>query len=137
MSSKAIDQILEQRKAEQSSPSPAESKFYSVISAEGITENFLELRFRDGLCTCFAYSDLTWFNFDPESGILDAEFAGFLISIKGRGLGDKLFHNLKAKRVAWVREAETEFQDNAQIELFISEITITPPDGFSGEEEDS
>ncbi len=134
-SQKTIDAILKERKGNESVGSDLADKFYSVISGEGIHENFLEIRFRDGLRTCFAYGDLTWFNYDPDSGILDAEFGGFLVSLKGRGLGDKLFHHLKSKRIAWVKEADSDFQDSDAIETWISEITITPPDGFGSEEE--
>lgn len=133
MSQGAIDKILESRK---SGGTEREGKFYSALSGEASQENYLEIRFRDGLKTCFSYSDLVWFNFDPESGILDLEFGGFLVSVKGRGLGDKLFHQIKSKRVAWIKEAESDFQDNDKIETYIEEITITPPEGFGDDEEE-
>ena len=69
--------------------------------------------------------------------MLDLEFGGFLVSVKGRGLGDKLFQQIKAKRVAWIKEAESDFQDNEANEVYIEEVTITPPEGFGEDEEES
>lgn len=130
-----IDNILEQRKARQTDTGSADDKAYSVVSAEGLHENFLELQFRDGLKTCFAYNDLVFINYDPDENILDAEFGGFMVTLKGRGLGGKLFHHLKSKRVAWVKEADSEFEDNDSRETYISEIAITTPEGFSSDEQ--
>lgn len=129
-----IDEIL---KARQAAEKPAEltpdgDKFFSILIGEGMQENFLELQFRNGLQTCFSYTDLLWFNHDPESGSLDLEFGGFLITIKGRGLRP-LFQGIKNKRVAWVREAESELQDHKDNETYVEEITITPPKGFTEE----
>ncbi|MDF1816539.1 MAG: hypothetical protein P1V20_30335 [Verrucomicrobiales bacterium] len=130
-----IDNILEQRKARQTETGVAEDKAYSVVSAEGRHEHFLELQFRDGIKTCFAYNDLVFINFDPDEDLLDAEFGGFMVTLKGRGLGGKLFHHLKSKRVAWVKEADSEFEDNEAADIYISEIAITPPEGFGSEAE--
>lgn len=129
-----IDEIL---KARQAAEKPAEvtpdgDKFFSILIGEGMQENFLELQFRNGLQTCFSYTDLLWFNHDPESGSLDLEFGGFLITIKGRGLRP-LFQGIKNKRVAWVREAASELQDHKDNETYVEEITITPPKGFTEE----
>ncbi|MEM9481780.1 MAG: hypothetical protein AAGA58_19190 [Verrucomicrobiota bacterium] len=133
----AIDKILEERRNKSSDESVAEAgKFYSMISVEGGDENFLELRFREGLKTCFAYKDLTFFNFDPEENCIDLEFASFLVTLRGRGLGEKLFHGFKSKQVSWVKEADTDFEDDDSFETYISEITITPPEGTGEEEED-
>ena len=131
-----IDEILNQRRAKEAAAdeSTENDKFFSVLRAEGLQEHFLELQFRNGLQTCFNYSDLLWFSNDPESGCLDLEFGGFLITIKGRGMG-KLFQGIKSKRVAWVKEADSSLQDHKDNECFIEEIGITPPDGFEGEEE--
>jgi len=139
MSKDTIDTILQQRKAQETGSSTTEveeNKFYSAILGEGMTENFLEIRFRDGLCTCFSYTDLVWFNFDPEGGFLDLEFGGFLVTIKGRGLGDRFFYQLKGKRVSWVKEADSDFQDHDGNDIYVSEITITPPEGFPDDEEE-
>lgn len=130
-----IDEIL---KARQAADKPAESspdgdKFFSVLLGEGAQENFLELRFRNGLQTCFSYTDLLWFNHDPEAGCIDLEFGGFLVTVKGRGLRT-LFNGIKGKRVAWVMEADTALQDHKENESFISDISITPPKGFTEEE---
>lgn len=132
-----IEEILAERQGKNAEPAEDTGKFYSVLSAEGLQENFLELRFHDGLKTCFAYADLSWFNYDPEAGTLDLEFGGFLVMISGRGLGERFFHSLKAKRVAWVKEADSDFQDNDANELYIKEILVIPPEGFTGEEEEA
>lgn len=95
-------------------------------------ENFLELQFRNGLQTCFSYTDLLWFNHDPESGCIDLEFGGFLITIKGRGLRT-IFNGVKGKRVAWVKEADSNLQDHKDNDCFVEEISITPPKGFTEE----
>lgn len=130
-----IDEIIKKR---QSAEKPAEvmsdgDKFFSTLVGEGMQEHFLELQFKNGLQTCFSYTDLLWFNHDPESGCIDAEIGGFLITIKGRGLRP-LFNGIKAKRVAWVKEADSELQDHKDNESFVEEISITPPKGFSVEE---
>lgn len=133
--SKTIEEIIETRNARAPKNASPEEKSYSVISGEGIHENFLELKFRDGLKTCFAYNDLVFMNFDPDESVLDIEFGGFMVSVKGTGLGEKLFHHLKSKRVAWIREASSEFEENDTQEVYISEIAITPPEGFSEDAE--
>ena len=129
-----IDDILEKRRSKEAvKEAPEEGdKFYSILVGEGSQENFLELRFSNGLCTCFSYTDLMWFNHDPESGCLDLAFGGFLITIKGRGLMP-LFHGIKQKRVGWVREADAELQDHQGNSCFIEEIGVTPPKDFEEE----
>ena len=128
-----IDEILKQRQQPAAEPETKGDKFYSVLLADGLQENFLELQFRNGLQTCFSYSDLLWFSHDPEAGCIDLEFGGFLITIKGRGLRT-LFAGVKNKRVAWVKEADSELQDHEENESFVEGITITPPSDFSGGE---
>jgi hypothetical protein len=129
----SIDKVLASRAQSSSSaqaapaPQPEGNEFFGVLVGEGEREHFLELRFAIGLKTCFPYDDLQWFNYDPEDGSLILEFGGFLISVKGRGLGERLFHGIRRKRVAWVKEADTEMQDHKGNETFIQEITITPP----------
>ncbi|TLD71468.1 hypothetical protein FEM03_08050 [Phragmitibacter flavus] len=128
-----IDDILKQRQA---APVPAESeddKFFSILVGEGNQEHFLELRFQNGLQTCFSYDGLIWFNHDPETGCIDLEFGGFLVTIKGRGLRP-IFNGVKGKRVAWVKEADSEMQDHKGNDCYVEAITITPPNDFSEEE---
>ena len=71
MAASTIDEILKERRRKGGGTSESigedPAKFYSVLSAEGLQENFLEIRFQDGLRTCFAYADLSWFNYDPSS----------------------------------------------------------------------
>jgi hypothetical protein len=135
----SIDKVLESRRQPVSGPAPApvaaavENKFFSIPLGEGLHEHFLELHFRVGLKTCFSYGDLSWFNYDPE-GFLDLVFGGFLVTIKGRGLGDRLFHGIKQKRVAWIKEADTQMEDHKGNDAFISEIIVTQPDGPGGGE---
>lgn len=142
MGQDAIDKVLAKKPAEShvaavATPAAAEEgdKFYSALGGEGLYENFLELRFRIGLKTCFSYTDLMWFNFDPEAGCIDLEFGGYLVTLKGRGLGDALFNSIKQKRVAWIKEADVEMQDHPGNATFIEGITITPPATDAKEEE--
>ena len=130
-----IDEILKQRQAVTEPPpdEPEADKFFSVLLGEGMQENFLELQFRNGLQTCFSYTDLLWFNHDPEAGCIDLEFGGFLVTVKGRGLRP-IFSGVKNKRVAWVKEADSNLQDHKENECYVEEISITPPKGFAEEE---
>lgn len=123
-----IDEILQQRQKAEKPAAPLEEgdKFYSVLVGDAIQEHFLELRFSNGLQTCFSYSDLMWFNHDPESGCIDLAFGEFLITIKGRGLAP-LFLGIKQKRLGWVKEADAELQDHEGNSVFVETLTITPP----------
>ena len=127
-----IDSILEERQKRQSGES-IDSFFFQPVRIEG-TEYFFEIRFRNGIKTAFKYDDLSWFNYDPERGI-DISFAGNTVTIEGRGLSPVLFDAIKAKKISWVREADTEMQDNPDQPLFISDITITPADDFGAREQ--
>lgn len=131
-----IDEILQERRKSEAPAQPeAEGdKFYSVLIGDAIQEHFMELRFSNGLQTCFSYLDLAWFNHDPESGCIDLSFGGFLVTLKGRGLAP-LFQAVKQKRVNWVKEADTELQDHEANASFIESITITPPKEFADQEE--
>jgi hypothetical protein len=134
MAGDSIDKLLASRRSAEQ-PAREQDKFYSVISGDGLEEKFIELQYRIGIRTCFAYGDLSWFNYDPEAGCIDLEFGGYLVTVKGRNLYPALFHAIKGKRVAWIKEADTELQDHEGNELYIAEITVTPPEGFAGEEE--
>lgn len=142
MGQDAVDKVLAKKPAESHAAALAtpvgaaeEDKFYSVLGGEGVSENFLELRFRIGMKTCFSYTELSWFNYDPEAACIDLEFGGYLVTLKGRGLGEKLFNALKQKRVAWITEADVEMQDHPGNATFIEEITVTPPATEGKEEE--
>ena len=124
-----IDEILNSKKVAAEEDAVQEDKFFSVLLGEGLQENFLEVRFRDGTKTAFPYRTLSWFNLSPEEGI-DLDFDGYMIAIKGRGLEPKLWNAIKYMRLAWVAEATVELQDHKGNETFISNITITPPEGF-------
>jgi hypothetical protein len=136
MAENAIDKILEEKKRAAAPVAAAEpgqeDKFFSILGGEGLHEEFIEFRMRTGNLICFSYSDLLWFNYDPQAGCIDLEIGGFLINIKGRGLVPKLWQGIKSKRVAWIKEADTELQDHKDNENFILEILITPPS--TGEE---
>lgn len=123
-----IDEILQQRQKAEKPAAPAEEgdKFYSVLVGDAIHEHFLELRFSNGLQTCFSYNDLMWFNHDPEAGCIDLAFGEFLVTIKGRGLAP-LFLGIKQKRLGWVKEADAELQDHEGNTVFVEALTITPP----------
>lgn len=139
MGQDSIDKVLQARRPAETAPAEAPAsegdKFFSILGGEGLHEFFLELRFRSGMKSCFSYEDLQWFNYDPEGGTIDLEFGGFLITLKGRGLGDEFFQAIKRKRLAWVMEADTEMQDNRANNVFIETILITPPDHSNKEEE--
>jgi hypothetical protein len=127
-----LDSILKEHQPSESSG----SKFYQVMRVDGL-EHFLEIRFRDGIRTAFAYEKLGWFNYSPETNMLDLDFMGTTVSIEGRGLMD-LFQSLKARRVSWVKEADTELEDNDTNSCFVKEITILPPEiDFDDKEENS
>lgn len=136
MSQETIDQIL-QRRRQAEKPEPVEEKqqdkFFSILLGEG-QENFFEVQSREGVHTCFSYSNLSWVVYHPTDGLM-LEFGGILVTIEGRGLHPKLFTGIKQKRVAWVKEADTDMQDHKDNDTYISGITITPPDGFGDEGE--
>ena len=98
------------------------SEFFLVLRGEGVSEAFLELRFRNGAQLCFPYDHMGWFSYSPDDGTIDFDFDGFLVTIKGRGV-----FSTKARRVAWVREADTELQDSKDFECFIEAITVLEP----------
>lgn len=128
MEQTSIDKVLQSRRqAEAPAAESEDDKFFSILVGETVQEHFLELKSRLGPRTCFPYNDLQWFNYDPESGTIDLEFGGFLVTLKGRGLGDRLFTGFRQKRVAWVKECDVEMQDHKGNATFIEAITITPP----------
>ena len=125
MATDSIDKVLAARRGSTPSAPDAEAdKFYSILIGEGLQEHYLELKIRDGLRICLSYTDLMWFSYDPEGPKIDLEFGGIFVTIKGRGLGDKLFNGIKQKRVAWIKEADTEMQDHPGNATFIEEITF-------------
>ena len=131
MANDKIDAILAKKKTE---AAPGEGgKFFSIPALGDTEEKFLELQFKNGVNTCFSFSLLTWFNHDPDSGYIDLNIAGFWVAIKGRGL-KPLFHGLKNKQVAWIKEADSEMQDSQENDSYIAEIIITPPEGFEDEQ---
>lgn len=130
----AIDRVLRERQPRMAEAAKEEGKFFSVLNADGLNEHYLELQFRNGVRSCFNYSDLQWFSWDPQ-GFLDLEFGGFTIIIKGRGLYEGLFHGIKNKRVAWVKESDSEMQDHDGNDAFVESIEIIPPEEFGEQAE--
>ena len=129
MAQDSIDKILEaKRQAEKQAEKPAESKeihpFYSILVGETTQEHYLEFKMQDGLCVCLSYTDLSWFSYDPEVPSIELEFGVSFVTIKGRGLGGRLWTGIKQKRVAWVKERDTKMQDHPGNELYIEEITF-------------
>jgi hypothetical protein len=128
----SIDKILEEKRRAAAQAVPAaeepqeEDRFFSILRAEGIAEEFLEFRLRNGDITCFPYSDVNWFHWDSQNGSIDIDFGAALVTLKGRGLVPKLFNGIKTKRVAWIKEADSDMQDHKDNENFISEILILP-----------
>lgn len=148
MAKNAIEAILEKRRQENAGvvatpslePAPStsveerqEDQFFSILVTAGLEENFIEFRFRDGLCICLPYSSIIWFDYQPDDGI-NLDFGSCLMTIRGRGLKPKLFNAIKQKRLAWVKEADLEFQDHKDNVTYIEEIEITTPEGAGGEE---
>lgn len=101
------------------------SRFYQLMRVDN-AEHFLELRFRDGIKTAFAYDKLNWVNFAPAQSMLDMDFMGTMVSLEGRGLTD-LFQALKSKKISWIKEADTDLEDNDTNTVFVKQIVITPP----------
>lgn len=135
--SEHIDSIIQKQKQKQEEQAEKTGlTFFQTSRIEGADESFLEIRFRTGIKTAFSYPSLAWFNLDPAEGMLDLGFAGFVVTLYGRGLTE-LFQAIKNKKVAWVREADEGMQDIDEFTVFISEITITPPSSFGAEEEAS
>jgi len=125
MGQDTIDKVLAAKR--EASPPAADGdgdKFYSILQGEGLHEHFLELKIRDGLRVCLSYTDLMWFSYDPEGPKIDLEFGGIFVTIKGRGLGEALFNGIKQKRVAWIKEKDTEMQDHRENKVFIEEISF-------------
>ena len=66
MAQDSIDKVLASRQPASTAAAAEDGdKFYSVLVGEGVSEHFLELKFRTGMRTCFSYDDLIWFNYDP------------------------------------------------------------------------
>lgn len=132
--SNSVDSILAEhrKKHQQEEPEEDAGKYFSVLKIEGVTTDFLELRFRNGAAFFMSYSELDYFNYDP-SGVIDMICGSFSVEIHGRNLR-RLLDAIKGKKVAWIREADKEAEDNAELENFISNIYVSLPEGF-GEEE--
>ena len=127
MAQDSIDKVLASRKEASQPVAEVEGeKFFSILVGDGDEENYLELKMRDGLRICLSYTDLSWFSYDQEKDIakIDLEFGEIFVTIKGRGLGEALFNGIKQKRVAWIKEADTEMQDHPGNKVFIEEITF-------------
>jgi hypothetical protein len=123
--SKSIDDILGNKPHDASAKGDTEeSKFFSILVGEGVTEQFLELRFKDGGHLCISYDDLSWFDYDPKEGRIGLDFGGFPVEVRGRGLGDRVFNGFRQKRVAWIKEADTTMQDHPGNSVYIQSITF-------------
>lgn len=128
MGSAKLEEILARKKPTTEEDDPR--KCFSLPSVGNVQENYLELRFRNGLCTCFNFNSLSWFNYDPEPGIIDMEFDGFLVSVKGRGLYPVLFTALKNRQVAWIKECDSKFQDSDEYDHYVASIDVVAPPDF-------
>jgi hypothetical protein len=135
-----IEEILAERRKAAEIEEAAESqvkeavKFFETARIEGEAFHYLELRFREGQKSAFKYEDLSWFDWKP-SGILIMNFMGWGVSIKGRGFWPDVFHAIKTRRLSWIKEADSEFQDSPEYPCFVEEIIVEPPDGFAEDEE--
>ena len=130
------DKVLSAKREVTQTPIEDEGeKFFSILVGDGEEENYLELKMRDGLRICLSYTDLAWFSYDVEKewAKIDLEFGEIFVTIKGRGLGEALFNGIKKKRVAWVKERDTEMQDHPGNKVFIDEITFITNKGEEAE----
>lgn len=136
--SNTIDSILaahrQKHQQEETPPDDAPEQFFCIVKVEGMTTDFLEIRFRNGAIFFLNYSELSFFNYSP-AGIIDMIFGGFRVEIHGRGLAPKLVEAIKAKRVAWVREADADMEEGMDYKSFVREIFVEFPQGFGEEEE--
>ena len=136
----AIDSLMEKRRkagaGKTTTPAERPGQFFGMSKEGSGDEHYFEIRLREGLKTCFSYVDLAWFNYDPEAGCLDLAFGEFVVTISGRGLGGDLFDGIKRREVSWVRESDSDLEDNAEMDVYISEILLSPPEGFSDEGEE-
>jgi hypothetical protein len=126
----SIDKVLEgrrQQNAQAATPKEDDGdKFFSLLGGDLVDDPFLELRFRDGFRLCLPYRDVVWFSYDPKGPDIKLDFGTTTVCIKGRGLGAELFDGLKARRVVWIKEADSEMQDHDQNKVFISDIGFEP-----------
>lgn len=139
MAQSSIEKILAERapRAEQGEEIADGDRFFGIIRGEGINEDFLEFQLSNGNQVCFAYGDLSWFNFDPKQGCIDLDFGCAVVTINGRGLTPRLWEGIKGKRVAWIKEKDSEMQDHQGNESFIESILIAPAGVAADEEEKS
>ncbi len=129
MGRNTIDDILGNRPQQTAAtPEAGDDKFFGIKVGEGVDEHFLEIRFKDGARLCVSYSELSWFTYDSKQGLLELDFWSSTIHIKGRGLGGRLFDGIRQKRLAWVKEADSEMQDHPGNDVFIQEISFPPPE---------
>ena len=87
--SEFVESILAEHKKRHQEEEPEEDseagKYFSVLKIEGVTTDFLELRFRNGAAFFLSYSELDYFNYDP-SGVIDMICGSFTVEIHGRNL---------------------------------------------------
>lgn len=135
--SEFVESILAEHKKRHQEEEPEEDseagKYFSVLKIEGVTTDFLELRFRNGAAFFLSYSELDYFNYDP-SGVIDMICGSFTVEIHGRNLR-RLLDAIKGKKVAWIREADKEAEDVPENESFIANIYVQLPKGFGEQEE--
>ena len=127
----SIHNLIEER--EKREKSGAMEEYYSTTGANGFERKYLDLRFRTGQRTAFNYDNLSWINFDPTDSCLDLDFGDYHLTICGRGLNKELYNDLLERRVTWLREADTDLEDNETPSVFISDLLITPPEGLEME----
>jgi hypothetical protein len=129
MEKNSIDKVLESRR--QAAEPPAAKveegdRFYSILGGDVIDDPFLEFRFRDGFKLSLPYRDVIWISYHPKEPEIKVDFGTVAISIIGRGLDGELFEGIKNKRVVWIKECDSEMQDNDTNKVFIEEISFEP-----------
>jgi hypothetical protein len=138
--SDAVERILAAKRqsattAEPSATGQLEDKFYSLLIGDGTDLRFFEVRFKDGTRLSLDYKNLNWFFYYPSQSSIEMDFNGLGIRINGRGLSDKLYKGIQQCRVAWIKEADSDWQDNKDNETYIESIEMDVGQGEESEEE--
>lgn len=123
--SNAIERILAQGR-ENAAGETIEGKFYGSLVGNNLEPKYFEARFKDGTLFSLKYEELNWFFYYPSQNCIELNFGstGIGLRIIGRGLNEGLYAAIQQRRVLWIREADTEWEDNKENETFIQEIQV-------------
>jgi hypothetical protein len=106
-------------------PEQVDHRCYSLVSSSRMQKLMLELRFKNGNAKAIAYSYLLSVNFDPSHGIV-LDFGTLTVKVQGFNL-IPVFQGLVAQRIAWIRELESEYENEtmSKTEPQVTAITVT------------